>query len=98
MSYVNSNIMIYVHTGNMMGTLFAQLNRENATRIGKERNVCKILEKTQKATTFKTVNEIQLLKEVEVKQSLCFNRTPRPEGIMSGGIAPRIPDLGTRCR
>jgi hypothetical protein len=34
-----------------------------------------------------------------VKLSLCFNRAPRHEGVLgSGGIAPRIIDLGTRWR
>jgi hypothetical protein len=34
---------------------------------------------------------------VKVKVSLCFNGVPRHEGVLgSGGIAPRILDLGIR--
>jgi hypothetical protein len=37
--------------------------------------------------------------KVKAKLSLCFNRAPRHESVLgSGGIAPRILDLGTRWR
>jgi hypothetical protein len=40
-----------------------------------------------------------LFMKVKVKLSLCFNWAPRHEGVLgSGGIDPRILDLGTRWR
>jgi hypothetical protein len=40
----------------------------------------------------------RLPNEVKVKLSLCFNLAPHHGGVLSGGIAPRFLDLGTRWK
>jgi hypothetical protein len=45
------------------------------------------------------IRDLKVKVKVKVKVSLCFNLAPRNEDLLrSGGIAPRILDLGTRCR